>query len=58
MNKVTKTQGNVVWNTMNEERNKIMAQVVKNLEQVYDPEMPKYFCDTFRFDIRHRNIRE
>ena len=25
---------------MNEERNKIMAQVVKNLEQVYDPEMP------------------
>ena len=25
---------------MNKERNKIMAQVVKNLEQVYDPEMP------------------
>ena len=25
---------------VNEERNKIMAQVVKNLEQVYDPEMP------------------
>ena len=25
---------------MNEQRNKIMAQVVKNLEQVYDPEMP------------------
>ena len=25
---------------MSEERNKIMAQVVKNLEQVYDPEMP------------------
>ena len=25
---------------MNEARNKIMSQVVKNLEQVYDPEMP------------------
>ena len=25
---------------VNEERNKIMSQVVKNLEQVYDPEMP------------------
>ena len=25
---------------MNKERNRIMAQVVKNLEQVYDPEMP------------------
>ena len=25
---------------VNEERNRIMADVVKNLEQVYDPEMP------------------
>ena len=25
---------------MNEERNRIMSAVVKNLEQVYDPEMP------------------
>ena len=25
---------------MNKDRNKIMSQVVKNLEQVYDPEMP------------------
>ena len=25
---------------MNKRRNEIMAQVVKNLEQVYDPEMP------------------
>ena len=25
---------------VNEERNRIMSQVVKNLEQVYDPEMP------------------
>ena len=25
---------------MNKKRNEIMAQVVKNLEQVYDPEMP------------------
>tara|TARA_Y100000592_G_C5439580_1_gene302647 strand:+ start:923 stop:1249 length:327 start_codon:yes stop_codon:yes gene_type:complete len=25
---------------VNEQRNKIMSQVVKNLEQVYDPEMP------------------
>ena len=25
---------------MSEERNKIITQVVKNLEQVYDPEMP------------------
>ena len=25
---------------MNKERNRIMAQVVKNLEQVYDPEIP------------------
>ena len=25
---------------MNDERNRIMAAVVKNLESVYDPEMP------------------